>query len=285
MGVSSILPQTPLNAIHGGQEPTSLEFVFVERSIVLDGQTGVAYVQSLLMDDHEWMTHTHDLLLSMRGQSHSASSYSRTDYQVTLAKEITKPDRAHYISQIERAKDFLNSGDSYEICLTARTQIRLQAPPNIKASRERAWRLYKRLRNRNGAPFSCFLRMGQTTLLSSSPERFLSFSRSGLCQLRPIKGTASKALFPSRKEAEAALSVQKEFAENLMIVDLIRHDLHGITGSGVRVPKLCSVEEYETVWQLVSVIEGNTSLGTCPQVLGASLPPGKKLPPLPFHKF
>jgi len=117
-------------------------------------------------------------------------------------------------------------------------------------------------------------RIGDVTMLGSSPERFLSFSREGLCQLRPIKGTASNSLHLTREDAIAALSVPKEFAENLMIVDLIRHDLYGATGGGVKVSKLCSVEEYETVWQLVSVIEGKTSPGACPLVLGASLPPG-----------
>jgi hypothetical protein len=74
----------------------------------------------------------------------------------------------------------------------------------------------------------------------------------------------------------------KEVAENLMIVDLIRHDLHGFVGQDVRVKQFCSVEEYETVWQLVSVIEGKLSNDIAPEVedqlgwevLQRSLPPG-----------
>jgi para-aminobenzoate synthetase len=118
-------------------------------------------------------------------------------------------------------------------------------------------------------------------LLSSSPERFLSWSRpkrkitnsnwhngkwsekTSICQFRPIKGTVKKRTgdlshpYLTIREATDLLSTTKERAENLMIVDLIRHDLHGVVGSGnVTVPKLMVVEEYATVFQLVSVVEG-----------------------------
>jgi len=80
---------------------------------------------------------------------------------------------------------------------------------------------------------------------------------------------------------------RKEVAENLMIVDLIRHDLHGVVGDDVSIKQFCRVEEYETVWQMVSVIEGGRSvsgLDDDPSLLGSevlkrSLPPGKSIPP------
>lgn len=86
-----------------------------------------------------------------------------------------------------------------------------------------------------------------------------------VCQFRPIKGTVRKQQVTSSgvahtvtlAEATSLLSTTKERAENLMIVDLIRHDLHGVVGSGhVNVRKLMVVEEYESLFQLVSVIEG-----------------------------
>lgn len=82
----------------------------------------------------------------------------------------------------------------------------------------------------------------------------------------------------TKEKADAILKSDKEQAENLMIVDLIRHDLHGVVGSGnVKVKKLMQVEEYETVYQLVSVIEGQLSgleKKSGIDVLAASLPPG-----------
>ena len=107
-----------------------------------------------------------------------------------------------------------------------------------------------------------------------------------MCQLRPIKGTVRKGPGITRAVAEKMLAGSaKEVAENLMIVDLIRHDLHSVVGDDVSVPQFCKVEEYETVWQLVSVIEGRLFAGTELddgldlgwEVLRQSLPPGEPL--------
>ena len=105
-------------------------------------------------------------------------------------------------------------------------------------------------------------------------------------QFRPIKGTLRKQAHTTREDAERELAQNpKEVAENLMIVDLIRHDLHGALGESVNVTKFCGVEEYETVWQLVSVIEGTPGAGTSRQdefdlgwsVLKSSFPPGMSI--------
>ncbi len=78
-------------------------------------------------------------------------------------------------------------------------------------------------------------------------------------QLRPIKGTVRKGVDMTFEEAERILRSPKEIGENLMIVDLIRHDLHSVVGQGVECKEFCSIEEYETLWQLVSVIEGQAA--------------------------
>ncbi|KAF9448291.1 ADC synthase [Macrolepiota fuliginosa MF-IS2] len=124
-----------------------------------------------------------------------------------------------------------------------------------------AWERYKQLRQVNPAPHSAYLRLHPTTFLSSPPERFLSYSRPRVLLLAGSR---------------------KEIAENLMIVDLIRQDLHNAVGENVNMTKFCGVEEYETVWQLVSVIEGSLPEGAPVtvddglgwEVLRRSLPPG-----------
>ncbi|KAG4218642.1 hypothetical protein PC116_g32878, partial [Phytophthora cactorum] len=155
------------------------------------------------------------------------------------------------------------------------------------------WQLYRSLRSRQPAPFGSFIRLGGATLISSSPERFLEFSADGLCSMRPMKGTVRKSSAVSTlAQAEAILHVPKEEAENLMIVDLVRHDLHGVCGPGrVDVPKLNIVEEYASVFQMISVVEGRLpanddnddkistkkkkkDIKTGLDVLAASLPPG-----------
>ncbi|KAG6841757.1 hypothetical protein C0991_007086 [Blastosporella zonata] len=256
-----------------------VNLVFVERSIVLDSTTGKVYVQSLLPVDDQWISQTATQLTA--SSSHYPAS---TLFKTTPPPIITLPDRARYIAHINQAKDRLFAGDSYELCLTAKTRISI---PNCSPSTPTSWERYKMLRQKNPAPHSAFLRLHPSTLISSSPERFLSFSRPpySTCQLRPIKGTVRKAPGITRAVAEELLAGStKEVAENLMIVDLIRHDLHGVVGEDVQVKQFCAVEEYETVWQLVSVIEGkfkeNSSTACDPnsevgwEVLRRSLPPG-----------
>ncbi len=252
-------------------EQPDLSFAFVERSIVIDHFQQTLHVQSIKADDIEWVTGTATRLQGSR-------SIPQGSNQTTLPRfeaQITMPDKEIYKSQVRTCQSSIRAGDSYELCLTTQATIKT-------STRLSSWPLYQRLRNLNPSPFSAYMRLGRLTLLCSSPERFLRWSRpmshakndesndgsvSGpkisTCQFRPIKGTVKRQPNPNLPplnlaEATALLSTPKERAENLMIVDLIRHDLHGVVGSGrVSVPKLMVVEEYATLFQLVSVIEGD----------------------------
>ena len=263
----------PRNAF---QRP-DLGFVFIERSIVLKHIHGKMYIQTIRPNDEDWLekkasvlsNHVCDLLpRASYGHLYCSSSPTPIPAQTSL------PDETTYKSQVRACQDSIRAGNSYELCLTTQATIKT-------ASRQESWFLYCRLRKLNPSPFSAYVRLGQLTLLSSSPERFLSWSRpkrtkanstwhngewsdkASTCQFRPIKGTVKKRTSPDQlslpvAEATKLLSTTKERAENLMIVDLVRHDLHGVVGSGnVTVPKLMVVEEYATLFQLVSVIEGN----------------------------
>ncbi|KAK8212658.1 ADC synthase [Phyllosticta capitalensis] len=205
---------------------------------------------------------------------------------------ITTPPRPSYTSKVATCHHHIRAGNSYELCLTAPTSVQL--PRTQDSSHSLPWQLYTRLRRLNPAPFGAYIRLAGATVVSSSPERFLSWTRGGRCQFRPIKGTVKKTRQTAsgqietvdRGEAERILGSAKERAENLMIVDLVRHDLHGVAGAGnVWVSKLMGVEEYETVWQLVSVVEGQLGMDGDGQkkkdceaegvaLLRASLPPG-----------
>ncbi|KAH9081732.1 para-aminobenzoate synthase [Lactarius deliciosus] len=205
-----------------------LSLVFVERSIVVDSHFGDVYIQSLKTDDDQWTEETARRLT--RAALTPSSAAPPCDPPMALFSRppiIHLPHEKIYKARILEAKEYLFSGDSYELCLTARTRITVQ-PKRIPTSL--SWELYKRLRRSNPSPYSGFLRLHPSTLLSSSPERFLSFTRPphSRCQLRPIKGTVRKAPGITREVAERMLAgSNKEVAENLMIVDLIRHDLHG----------------------------------------------------------
>jgi len=247
-----------------------LSFVFVERSIVINHSDRKLFVQSIKPNDNDWVSKT-----ASRLQSHTPNTTPRDKQNPSPLKPVMKlPSKSLYKSQVRACQRSIRAGDSYELCLTTQATIETgyKQPP---------WPLYQRLRNLNPSPFSAYLRFGNLSLLGSSPERFLRWSRparrkpgagssrgkkSVTCQFRPIKGTVKRQPDSNKPpltlaEATALLSTPKERAENLMIVDLIRHDLYGVVGSGnVTVPKLMIVEEYATLFQLVSVIEGKLTV-------------------------
>ena len=166
--------------------------------------------------------------------------------------------RAQYLADIERSQAELAAGESYEVCLT--DQISTDASPDPFA-------LYRRLRRSNPSPFAAFLRFGDTAIVSSSPERFLSVGRDGAVQARPIKGTISRADDPAEDEARKAelAADEKTRAEHLMIVDLLRNDLGRVSEvDSVRVPDLMVVEPYATVHQVVSTVTGQLEAGRSP---------------------
>jgi para-aminobenzoate synthetase len=166
--------------------------------------------------------------------------------------------RARYLADIERSQAELAAGESYEVCLT--DQISTDASPEPFA-------LYRRLRRANPSPFAAFLRFGDTAIVSSSPERFLSVGRDGAVQARPIKGTISRAEDPAEDAARRAelAGDEKTRAEHLMIVDLLRNELGRVSEvDSVRVPDLMVVEPYATVHQVVSTVTGQLEEGRSP---------------------
>jgi para-aminobenzoate synthetase len=166
--------------------------------------------------------------------------------------------RTQYLADIERSQAELAAGESYEVCLT--DQISTDASPDPFA-------LYRRLRRSNPSPFAAFLRFGDTAIVSSSPERFLSVARDGAVQARPIKGTISRAEDPAEDAARRAelAGDEKTRAEHLMIVDLLRNDLGRVSEiDSVRVPDLMVVEPYATVHQVVSTVTGQLEAGRSP---------------------
>ncbi len=267
-------------------EPTTV-FADIERSLVVDQYTHKVYVQTLAPRDAAWIRSTKQAirlatreakLRTLHGENmeeynrflaetksenenfkpyHESQERHRIVLQEILSRYlktsiINQPKEKEYRKRVRRCLQYIRAGDSYELCLTDRATIQIP-----KKSIDMSWELYKNLRDKNPGPFAAYFCLNDTTVVSSSPERFLSWTRDGQCQLRPIKGTVKKAPGIDLQEATHLLASEKERAENLMIVDLIRHDLHSTCDvRSVKVPKLMVVEEYETVYQLVSVIEG-----------------------------
>jgi len=155
-----------------------------------------------------------------------------------------------YIEAIKRAKEYIASGDTYQINLSQRFTSRTPCDP---------YDLYLRLRDINPAPFAAFLDFGDFQLISASPERFLCL-RDKTIHTRPIKGTrprGNNSLEDGMLARELITSV-KDRAEHLMIVDLERNDLGRVCRFGsVRPTEFTILEKYATVFHLVSTISGH----------------------------
>ncbi len=134
------------------------------------------------------------------------------------------------------------------------------------------------LHQHGAAPFGGFLTLGDRCILSNSPERFIRLGANGAMETRPIKGTRPRGRTPAEDAMLAAelLTSEKDRAENLMIVDLMRHDLSKVAEIGsVQVTALNALETYANVHHLVSTITARLSGGkTASDVLTATFPPG-----------
>lgn len=185
-----------------------------------------------------------------------------------------RDNRDSYLAKVRSAQEEISNGNSYEVCLTTSLTGHLPEPPGP----EDVLALYRRLRRRSPAPFASLLRFGGYSLAGTSPERFLSFDAAGRMRAEPIKGTRPRgATAAEDRELEADLaSSVKDRAENIMIVDLLRNDLSRFAVPGsVTVPRLCAVETYATVHQLVSTVDAVLLPGASrAEALAVSFPPG-----------
>lgn len=156
---------------------------------------------------------------------------------------------ADYTAKFAKVKDYLHAGDCYQINLAQRFSARYQGDE---------WQAYRKLATSNGAPFSGFIRLADSAVLSVSPERFLSVHDKHI-ETKPIKGTRPRFSDPEQDadSAHALKSASKDRAENLMIVDLLRNDIGRVASPGsVSVPKLFDIESFPAVHHLVSTVTG-----------------------------
>ena len=176
---------------------------------------------------------------------------------------------AEYLQLIKNAQKHIAEGNVYQLCLTNRYKISGSANPLAT---------FIALREVNPAPYAGYFRFGETHLVSSSPEQFVQVGSNGLVSTKPIKGTRPRGLNETEDKAISSEleNNEKERAENLMIVDLMRNDLTKVCEpNSVTVEKLFDVETYATVHQLVSTVQGKL-LRECSatDVLEAAFPGG-----------
>ena len=175
---------------------------------------------------------------------------------------------AAYRAAVTRVRDYILAGDIFQVNLSQQFAAPLPGKP---------FELYTRLRRRNPAPFAAYFEVGGAAVLSVSPERFLKLGEGGSVETRPIKGTRPRGADPAddARLARELLSSEKDRAENVMIVDLLRNDLSRVCRAGsIHVPVLCALESHPTVHHLVSTVEGQLAGGEDAMTLLAAAFPG-----------
>ena len=161
--------------------------------------------------------------------------------------------RADHEAAVAAAIAHIHAGDIYQANITQRFIAERPANYDLFA-------LYRRLRTLSPAPMGGFLNLGDgRALLSASPERFLRADAAGSVETSPIKGTRPRGATAAadQAEAEALCRSDKDRAENLMIVDLLRNDLARVCAPGsIAVPELCALHSFQSVHHLVSTVTG-----------------------------
>jgi para-aminobenzoate synthetase len=234
-------------------------FLFSDRAVVVDHETRETWLLALTDDNHEPVTQDWlgEAALAVTASIHAPEPAPEPRPGTELPIRY-RHSPAQYAALVRECQTQIRHGESYEICLTNEITAAVTADPLAT---------FLELRRISPAPYAALLRSGHVSVLSASPERFLKISASGHIQAKPIKGTRRRGDDPL-DDAQLARSLgesEKDRAENLMIVDLLRNDLGVVAVPGsVEVTRLFEVETYAAVHQLVSTVEAQLRPGLDP---------------------
>lgn len=233
-----------------------------EWALIVDHHTQTACVVGCNVEQHwQW------LQAQQSTQHLSQPTAPQPDFALTSAWQSNMTPES-YADKFAQVQAYLRSGDCYQINLAQRFSAHYQGSE---------WQAYEKLEQFNLAPFSAFIRTEQGAILSVSPERFLQLNQRTI-ETKPIKGTRPRSADPQEDAALAhdLANADKDQAENLMIVDLLRNDVGRVAKPGtVHVPKLFDVESFPAVHHLVSTIRAELDAPySAADLLRASFPGG-----------
>ncbi|GGX60408.1 aminodeoxychorismate synthase component I [Streptomyces hiroshimensis] len=253
---------------HRSDEPDAT-MVFADRALVLDHATGTTHLLALTEDGDEsaarsWLDATARKLSALAGLRPFPAGRPGA-----LGALHLRHDRDAYLRLINACREQIAAGETYEVCLTNMAEATGTLDP---------WAGYRFLRRTSPAPFGALLSFDGLSVLSTSPERFLRIDREGRAESSPIKGTRPRGATPQQDALLAAdlAASEKDRAENLMIVDLVRNDLGRCAQVGsVEAKDVFRVESYAKAHQLVSTVRATLRPDRSPvDCVRAAFPPG-----------
>ncbi|ROS59907.1 anthranilate synthase component 1/para-aminobenzoate synthetase [Curtobacterium sp. PhB172] len=253
---------------------------FVDRAVVVD-HTGDAWALTLVADAEPAASAQNRAWLETVTGSPSPADVAdaATGLPAGVSSAVGRTSRADHERAVDACRAEIREGNAFQVCLTTsfsvpgggrEARVGPRTDPHLSE--------YLRMRASDPVPFGAYLRLGPLRVASRSPERFLRIAADRTVLAEPIKGTRRRLADAAADAAvrdELAVSA-KDRAENVMIVDLLRNDLlrTAIPGS-VHVERLCAVETYASVHQMVSTIGAVLPSGTSPaDVVRAAFPPG-----------
>jgi para-aminobenzoate synthetase component 1 len=197
-----------------------------------------------------------------------------TSFQGPLVDDLSGDEGEAYEAAVADVVRRIEAGEIFQANIARRWQGRLRSGAD-------PFDLLARLAAQSPAPFAAYLRLTDRALVSNSPERFVQVRPEDgrfRVETRPIKGTAPRGRTPAEDAAYVAalLASEKDRAENLMIVDLMRNDLARVCLPGkVKAPELFRAETFVNVHHLVSTVTGELAPGlTAVDLMRAAFPPG-----------
>jgi para-aminobenzoate synthetase len=247
-------------------------FLFCDRAVVLDQETREAWILSLSTDATRkralaWLDEAECAVRRPAGTPVPSGQPGPRDR--AHVNVVSRHSRERYAELVKECLEEIRAGESYEICLTNTFTVSAGVNP---------LETFRVLRRTSPVPYGAYLSFPGAAVLSASPESFLRVTAEGRVRTKPIKGTRPRGRTP---EEDAALAdelatAEKDRAENLMIVDLLRNDLGMVAEVGsVKVTRFFDVESFATVHQLVSTVEARLSPGfTAVDCVRAAFPGG-----------
>ncbi len=233
-----------------GFEPGEDAWMLVDRALVFDHDRKHIHFVGVFDSDDEFEHFTNAALLRLALVGGEQAAYRLRHAEGKTGEVALRHDGQAYVELISRAQEFIADGDVYQLCLTNEITVETRLDPLLT---------FLRLREMNPAPYAAFMRLGSRAVVCASPEQFLQAGANRRISSKPIKGTRPRGTdeHEDRAIASELQGNEKERAENLMIVDLMRNDFGRVCEVGsVEVPILFEVETYATVHQLVSTITG-----------------------------
>lgn len=233
-----------------GYESGFDQFLSVDRALVFDHEARKIWFVGMFAEKAGFDHWLQAALLRLALVGGETAAYRNLNAQRSFDRVELRHSPERYLELIRVAQSHIAAGDIYQLCLTNELTARGSADP---------LETFLKLRELNPTPYATFLRIGERSMVCTSPEQFLKVTSEGWVSSKPIKGTRRRD-GDAQIDAEIAQELAqntKERAENLMIVDLMRNDIGQVCEpTSVGVPKLFEVETYKTVHQLVSTVVG-----------------------------